>query len=796
MKYIYSLFLCFAFLLTQNLIAQDCHGSLKPYYLNGNNIKASFFPRGNKFYSGQSGDFLVPFPSEKKLSTIFASSPWVGGFDDAGNLKFAGETYPNLTSFDFRVGPLTSIGTPFDSCEKFDTAWNVYREDILNHSLDYQIDYIVDDTIASIFGWPARGNKYFSRFNGFERPEDTNQGLADFKDLNSNDKYEPDKGEYPVIRYNFREYVPDQIMWMVFNDAGDHASNTEPLRFEFQLTAYAFYCQDNDIILNNTIFNSYKIINRAVTSADSVFFGMWTDYDLGCHSDDFIGSDSIRSTEYVYNDLNGDGSPGFDCSLDVSTYGANPPVQSMSYLSHPLHSVINAESGTEILSNYNLLNGRWPDGSIMRASGDGHILSGAETKFIFHGDPRDSAQWAAVNVYDEGSDQKIVSSVSLGRFDPGELKRVDLAYSYHYDPQFDHLGQIGVMQNHMDYLLSLKIDLDADCIRFPHCIDGDCVWPGDFNHNGIADHYDLLHWGVMNNYSGSERNGLVSWRGHYADDWSSSTPSGLNYKHGDGDGNGFVDFHDLIYNEDHFYFTSPGYLSQSNYTVGPEIILSAEKIDSAGRIKNLKISTGQQINNVLGLAFELELDTSIFRLMNLHFGWPTDTNAVMYSGKYNETNSSLNSQQLYAAVQTNNQAVMLPANTTILRSLFHNSIRLKPGLTLDDIPDTVKIRLKNLIALDAEGNDLHVGANELFLLKSEITSTAQPEEDKIYIYPNPANDIVQITGAPDFDLIDPQGRVLQIFINNSGEINVSEYSPGVYFIRVADNNTLYKLIIQ
>src|SRR5690606_12716946 len=119
-------------------------------------------------------------------------------------------------------------------------------------------DGIIDDTIASVFGWPAYGNDYFELFNGFPLPGNTE--WAGFHDLNLNDKYEPDQGEYPEVYFNNTFYIPDQTLWMVFHDADSHSvSGADPLRFEFQLTAFAFNCQQNTW-LRNTIFNSYKII--------------------------------------------------------------------------------------------------------------------------------------------------------------------------------------------------------------------------------------------------------------------------------------------------------------------------------------------------------------------------------------------------------------------------------------------------------------------------------------------------------------------------------------------------------
>ena len=799
MKYIILLLLSFAFLFGNKTDAQDCPGSLKPYFLNGNNIKASFLPRGNKFFSGNNGEFLVPFPADKELSTIFASTPWIGGYDDAGNFKGVFETYPSIENGDYSVGPLSSIGILYDSiCSHYDRVWTVYGEDIRAHKLDFYDNFKIDDTIVSIFQWPARGNKHFKKHFKFELPFD-NQGLAPFHDANGNNIYDPENGDYPIVfPQHSHEYIPDQILWMVFNDLSSNDEN--PLRFEIQLTAFAYHCTDN-AWLNNTIFNRYKVIDRAVTSLDSVFFGLWTDYDLGCHTDDFIGSDTIRNSEFVYNDNNGDGDPGLDCSGGVETYGANPPVQSMTYLSHPMYSFIEARSPVLSTTFYKNLNGQWNDGSPVYPTGEGYDPGSSlqPTRFLYPGDPRDPNSWSANNVLAEGKGYRTVSSIKLGRMDPGSVKEIYIAYQFHHHPDSSYNGQLSLMYNNIDSLLSSSY-LGEDCSPFPYCFDGDCVWPGDFNKNGIADHYDLLHWGVMNNSTGPQRNGLVSWRGHYADDWNNSIPEGPNYKHGDGDGNGLVDTNDLSYNEMHFKLTNPVYHEVIEYPEGPEILISSDNINSSGSIRNLTISTGIPLENVLGIAFELEYDTTIFKTNLFLHRSPGNTNSIMYTSPgYQMRNSFISIDGKYAAVNSINQAIDIPADITLLKPLNSSGLFLKPGLTVDDIPDTVRIRLRNLIAIDAEGNNLNIGANQLVLLKGEITSSSVAEQEIISIYPNPSDNTIYITTPVETkaELISTDGRIVKtLFLTHSNEVDVSDLQKGIYFIKMAAAGRTIKISIQ
>ncbi|MBK9982664.1 MAG: hypothetical protein IPP15_09620 [Saprospiraceae bacterium] len=44
-------------------------------------------------------------------------------------------------------------------------------------------------------------------------------------------------------------------------------------------------------------------------------------------------------------------------------------------------------------------------------------------------------------------------------------------------------------------------------------------------------------------------------------------------------------------------------------------------------------------------------------------------------------------------------------------------LSLKSGLTYDDLPDSIVIRLRNLIAIDPDGNDLHIGSEPSYFIK-------------------------------------------------------------------------------
>jgi hypothetical protein len=773
---------------------QPCSGSSNEFYLNSNNIRASFFPDGNKFTSGNGAGFLVPYPSKQRLGTMFASAPWIAGFTDAGNFKLAAETYPTYQDFDYSVGPLNPIGIPYDSiCEHYDFAWSVYYEDIITHIRDFELDFKVDDTLPAIFGWPARGNKHFESYYGFELPLD-NQGLAPFHDWNGNNIYDPENGDYPVVRFSTggSEYIPDQILWMVFNDV-DEGDTTDggPLLFEIHLTAFAFHCEDNPI-LNNTIFNSYKIINRAVLALDSAFFGTWTDYDLGCSVDDFVGSDSIRSTEFVYNADPIDGDLSVDCSTGADTYATRPPVQSMTYLSHPMHSFITTSAFAATPAEmYRLLNGEFEDGTPITPEGDGYnpgsILPA--TKFLFNGDPRDTSDWSGIKNLPDGRDQKTVSSIYLGRMNPGTVRNIHMAYMVHYDSAGGHLDQITAMYRNIDSLPSILFASDQPCTPFPICEDNDCVWPGDFDHNGIVDHRDYLTWGVHNGKTGFQRNGLISWRGHFGEDWTGAL-DGINAKHSDGDGNGEVNLDDIDVHGQNQLLINPDYEPDALYPLGDDLVITARPIDDQGRIRSVTIKAGHALHDVLGISFEVEFDTSIFSRLNAFTFWPESDTRLLFQQYYNP-----NELIYYAAVQTNNSAIAIENEFAFVR-MPGSGFTVKNGLP---IPDSTIIRLRNLKGIDAEGNDLHLGSRQLVVYREGFVSTSNPEPNpQILVVPNPASDWIRIHSdvIGDAVLYTTLGQPVSFLSPTQLEqpIDVSHLHPGLYFLSVEGHGEMVKIV--
>ncbi|PPK85921.1 hypothetical protein CLV84_2834 [Neolewinella xylanilytica] len=408
---------------------EACDNATRQTEMEINNVRARLTTGGDVWWDGSNGRYIVPKPPPgvPEVSSIYAGAVWLGGRDPGGGLKVAAQDYGRGSGeFDFYPGPLTPEGTiQRDTCERWDRFFTVrgesidrfkevYQEAVDNNTLPLDPDLVPED----ILGWPSVGNPYFLQENGFELPNpNEGGGLAGFWDEDLDGLYDPTRGDYPIIEIRgcneLPQYAEEMTFW-IYNDAGNvHRQSNTPLQIqmEVQVQAFAFSSADD---VNNMTFQRYKLINRAQEDILDTYFAMWVDPDLGCATDDYIGSDTSRSLAYVYNEDELDGAQGCTCDGGVETYCDEIPILGVDYFRGPrapLYDVNGNQIGERELGMssfvyynnagvgapppattdpstaeeyYNYLQGRWRDGSVLQNAGDGYDEGGAAaTRYAF-----------------------------------------------------------------------------------------------------------------------------------------------------------------------------------------------------------------------------------------------------------------------------------------------------------------------------------------------------------------------------------------------------------------------------
>ena len=480
---------------------EDCVAAEAQIDQSINNVRARLLTGGDVWWDGsQNGRYIVPKVTPgsgvPEKSSIFAGAVWLGGFDPGGNLKLAAQTYSTGGGEDFWPGPLSPEEGTTDGevCDNWDRFFTVRGAEIDDHLRNYEearlagVDYDEDLIPENVKGWPARGNEFFFQLRGFELPN-TTQGLAEFFDRDGDGFYEPQEGDYPRIDIrgcDVPQYPDEMVFWIYNDNGGPHTlSGGDAIQMEIQVQAFGYATNDE---INDMTFQAYKLINRAIESIDSTYFAIWVDADLGCPDDDFVGCDIDRSLAFVYNRDALDGITGCECNVggQVNTYCDEVPLLGVDYFRGPLGPKKFNSDGT--LSNpgigvqpdtivelpmssftyflrndtapdggtgmgdpvqgpeyYNLLSGRWKDGTPLTDGGTGYDpLSTDEIPFAFPNRPDDPVAWTMANENLEGFDTRTIQASGPFRLDPGAVNELIVGVVWvpdvqHPNPNIDPL---------------------------------------------------------------------------------------------------------------------------------------------------------------------------------------------------------------------------------------------------------------------------------------------------------------------------------------------------------------------
>jgi len=449
--------------------------------LDINDVKAAMLNRGDMHWDLGNASYTVP--RSGGINSVFASALWMGGIDNQQQLHASAQTY-RQQGYDYWPGPIDTVSAISDSTTAmlYDKIWKVDRniiEDFKYHFNNGSVTsgtYPVPDVIAT---WPAHGTGNISR------------DLAPFVDFNTDGVYDPMDGDYPLIK-------GDQMLFWIFNDnlASHEVTDTLSLGIEVHASAYAYTCDqlpDSEIVMQQTTFYHYRIINRSPDDYHDFYIGLWCDNDLGNASDDYVGCDTMLNAGFVYNGDNDDES--------AWGYGLNPPMQNVKILDGPLadmgdgadndHDGTIDEPGEKCLMSgflyynnigstptgrpatggdyYNYLRSIWLDDVPMTYGGDGHLSPGPVTKYIFNGTPYDTVSgiWTETTVGNAPSDRRMLLSSGPFSLPAGGETNIDFAYVFTRDTTGPNGLTTSIARNKTDLQ---RIQTWYDNQNFPSCM--------------------------------------------------------------------------------------------------------------------------------------------------------------------------------------------------------------------------------------------------------------------------------------------------------------------------------------
>ncbi|MES2621573.1 MAG: T9SS type A sorting domain-containing protein [Bacteroidota bacterium] len=428
-------------------------------HLNTNNVNAGIGIGGNLFthfdWIAWSVDSIPMFknfesPKGSGISSVFTAALWMSGIDSSFGVPHCAAQRFMQVGRDYFDGP---IAATYDSLYDnfYHRVFKVTRTQIDMHRTNTFPIHATRIDNALLY-WPARGNQYVSADYGVN----ITAPLAPFTDVDGDQMYNPANGDYPDI-------CGDEAIFFVFNDVreGFHYETGTPNVFGFEIRGMAEVYIDNDTshgvyekrALNNTVFIRYEIENKSQETYNDFYLGMFEDIDLGCFSNDRVGSDTIRSLMFAYNE-------GFDTDcIGVSGYGSNKVAHGLKFLNQPMSAYIYFTNGAMAsqtdpasASQYrSYLQGFWNDGTPFTYGGKGYN-TGSPTKFMFSGDPNNPSEWSEISGGMQAGDRRVMGSLGPTTFAAGAIHHFDMAFTNSYDSTSTNLQIVDTLKRDADII--------------------------------------------------------------------------------------------------------------------------------------------------------------------------------------------------------------------------------------------------------------------------------------------------------------------------------------------------------
>lgn len=298
--------------------------------LENDQLRVQVKPDAALFWDAVRSKTTLLVPKTQQAGIFGITGLYLDAFDNGQVAHISQVGYTEETT-DYRPGLVNAPAADFSH------TWYVNRAQIDALRQDWLDNGVLDQVVPTdILTWPARGNPDFGPNLDFSMSTTERQLLpAPFVDANGDGEYRVGDGDYPLLK-------GDQMGWFAITDNAAHAfSNGLPLLCDIAVCAYIFDCP-GDPFLETAVFVDYEITNRSFNRYSNMYARLWSDPDLGCPFDDYVGSLPASNAYYIYNQDVMDGLAG-DCA-GTPLFAGNIPVGGVQFLNTSLDAFVGEDS--------------------------------------------------------------------------------------------------------------------------------------------------------------------------------------------------------------------------------------------------------------------------------------------------------------------------------------------------------------------------------------------------------------------------------------------------------------------
>lgn len=345
----------------------------------------------------------------------------------------------------------------------------------------------------------------------------------------------------------------------------------------------------------------------------------------------------------------------------------------------------------------------------------------------------------------------------------------------------------------------------------------ECIYPGDANLDSKANVTDLLNIGFGYGTEGPARpSASEDWEAQTSQDWAQNTPTGINYKHLDSNGDGLIneiDKNAIGYN----YLPEPTFNTTTYDSDVAELsinfnidTLTIDEDSPNAFFVEATIDLGSAdapVEDIHGLSFMLEYGQDLLPPHAISY----DYNSESFFGE--DSDVLWIDHELYQLGRNDIALTRKSGSTTngygtIFTTSFVIIVDIIDGRAEEITPFTV--RLRSVEVIDSEGSPIPVNEGEAatFFIHDKRTVSSnrsiKSKKSPIKLSPNPANTFINIdtenTELQEVNIYDACGNlILSNTISGSNDIlNISSLNEGLYIVHIRTNEGIQtrKIMIQ
>jgi hypothetical protein len=315
-----------------------------------------------------------------------------------------------------------------------------------------------------------------------------------------------------------------------------------------------------------------------------------------------------------------------------------------------------------------------------------------------------------------------------------------------------------------------------------------CVWPGDADNDGIANHFDVLALGLGYGATGPPRlDQGIDWSGKQAVAWADTLPDGQNIVYANTNGDGIIDVEDTLAISLNYELThqkrgqrssgSPIFLQSPVSTVRP-----GDSVSIAVHLGTLSVPS----DSILGIAFSVTYDNSLVDSASAHFVVPASWLGNPASDLFSMQKDLFGSGMIDLGMSRNDHSMR--AN--------HGQIARLDIVMVDDLigkraqMDSLRLTIENIRAIDVRGQEVEIASDEGLLLLVDVStglSGALPSY-LLSLAPNPSQGKIKLQSQAaeglDIYVYDMQGKLRKSLSQFRGTQiwNLADWPAGIYLL--------------